>query len=187
MEVKSRLMRKYLSAAIILLTVSCDVFEEVGEITFPTTLEETIEVNEPDPSNGKNYTASRVLHLEDNSEIAPYLDKLKEVKIESISYRVTEFTGAPNTIVSGTLGLSPTSATSPSPEWVIELSENLATSSGTGYKLWMTDGAIKDELAALLIEQREVKIHLNTRLSQTPVRFNIDIKVELAVTAQALR
>jgi hypothetical protein len=59
MEDKSRLMRKYLFAAIILLTVSCDVFEEVGEITFPTTLEETIEVNEPDPSNGKNYTASR--------------------------------------------------------------------------------------------------------------------------------
>ena len=184
---KSRLIRQPLFIVIILLTVSCDVFEEVGEVTFPTTLEETIEVNEPDPSNGKNYIASRVLQLEDNSEIAPYLDKLNDVKIESISYRVTEFTGAPNTLVSGTLGLSQASATSASPEWVIELSENLATSSETGYKLWMIDNTVKDELAALLTEQREAKVHLNTRLSQTPVRFKITIKVGIAVTAQALR
>ena len=96
-------MKKIISLMLFLLAGyslnSCGA-EDLLDVTIPTTISVDIPVNIRQGTD--NFSETVTLSI-DNSDTHDYLNKIKEVKIESLSYKFVSFSGDPDGSVSATL------------------------------------------------------------------------------------
>jgi hypothetical protein len=83
----------------VLSATSCE--EEIADFTFVTTIVESVEIQVPN-TGGEQQTlnAMLVLKLENgDGEINDYINKIKDIDIRKMSYRVSEFGGGDMTLI----------------------------------------------------------------------------------------
>ena len=92
---KSIFTFSFLVSIFSLVLFSCDDLEELADITFDTTLSERIVVS-VDQTTGtpSDFNQTIVLNL-DNADTNQYLDQINDLSVNSLSYKVIDFTGDP--------------------------------------------------------------------------------------------
>jgi len=165
---------------------ACSLFDSVDDVDFDATLEQTFTITEEVTGTNVNYNNTIILDATDDSDIDTYKEKIKGFTIKKISYQVTSFTGASTSTFSGTLafgdaalGTSTVSAT------ITNLNLQQAFSSATVYDLTFNQSDV-DKIAALLLDDKAVKLYLTGVLSQTPVFCTVNVILEVSVKADVL-
>lgn len=158
---------------------SCDLFDKVDDVTFDGVLPLAFNVNEAaDNPSGKTYTDSKLLDADDEPEIAKYSSKIKEFKVNKITYTISGVSDASVSFTNGTLKVASSGKTIASASSV-----NLST---TGEQELTADTAGFNELASLLLADKQELIQLQGALSKTPIAFTVNFKFYVTVVADVL-
>ncbi len=78
--------------ATLLLLAGCSLIKDAAEVTISAQLSTTMQITVSGSksaeitaeTNALNFSKSQVLYLKDNTELEPYLDKIREVEIKSV-------------------------------------------------------------------------------------------------------
>jgi len=159
--------------------LSCDLIEKADDVTFSATAPISFVVSETATSSGGQfYSDTKLLNLVSDPEVAKYSSKIKEFKVNKITYTIS--------------GATPTSVTFSN--GIIKIASNGTTIATTGTVSLLntsetelsTDANGMKELADLLLDNKQEQIQLQGTLSQTPVYFTVNFKFYLTITANAL-
>lgn len=158
---------------------SCDLLDNADDVAFDATLPMDFIVNETaDSPTGIAYSDSRLLDATSNADVAKYANKIKEIKVNKITYTVS---GANPNTVSFTDGVLKISSTGKN--IATESSVDLASTAENELTL---DTAGLNELSTKLLDDKKEEILLNGTLSKTPVAFTLKVKFYVTITANAL-
>lgn len=165
----------------ILSLASC----ELDDVSFDSTLEENILVIEESEGTNVAYEETIVLDATTDPDINKYKSKIKGFKIRKLSYQIVNYNGQP-AVFNGSLSFGDASQTSPIVlASVTNLDIQQAYNLSQVYELSLNQADI-DKIAALLKEDKAVKIYLTGTLSQTPVTFEVNVIMDVTVEADAL-
>ena len=173
---------KFTFQFILLLTfgffVSCDLIDKADDVSFDTTQTVSFLINETasNPS-GKSFSDTKVLNVASDPDVAKYASKLKEFKVNKITYTIS---GANPSSVNFTNGKIVTSAGK-----TIASASSIPLTTTSETQLTSDNSGINDLTASLLSNKQE-QITLSGNLSSTPVTFTVNIKFYLTITANAL-
>jgi len=157
---------------------SCDLFDKVDDVSFDVTLPLDFAVNEAavNPS-GKTYTDSKLLDAASDPEVAKYASKIQEFKVNKVTYTISGASDPTITFTNGTLKVS-------SGKTIASISS--ASLSNTAETELTADTAGFNELASLLLADKQELVTLQGTLSKTPVSFTVKFKFYVTLTADAL-
>lgn len=177
----------FLLLGMLTLLAGCDLFNDLDDVSFDSTLSENIVVSES--GTGTNVTNSEIIVLDAtiDPDINQYKDKIKGIKINKISYQVVSYSATDPISLSGTISFGESTTSSPTVvATVASLNLKEAFLNGTVYELPVQQADI-DTISALLKDDKAVKIYLNSVLSKTPVAFTIELIMDVTVEADALK
>jgi hypothetical protein len=174
---------KHLLPIFILLALgtfsSCDLFDKAGDISFDATLplDFVIDENQDNP-NGKDYSSTKTLDAKSDPDVAKYASKIKEFKVNKITYTISGADPSTVTLTNGKLV-------------IVSSGKTLATASSvslsnTAETELAADVAGFNDLASLLLSDQTEDVKMEARLSKTPVAFNVKFKFYVTITANAL-
>lgn len=176
--------------------VTCDALEEADDVTFHADLEIIFAADENGEGVSVPYQDLQTLDFADNSEIAPYLDKIKDIEITRVTYRITGYQEDPTadppcTNVVMTNGFAKFGKVGTLEE--ITLGSFAATAAGVNLQSTVSetdltiDAAQFNALADLLLDEKKANIYSVGVLSCTPIQFNVVAKFYVTITANALK
>ena len=169
------------------LLAGCDLFKDIDDVSFDSTLSENIVVSESNTGTSVANSEIIVLDATTDPDINQYKDKIKGIKINKISYQVVTFSATDPVTLSGTISFGESTTNSPTViASVASLNLKEAFVNGTVYELPVQQADI-DKISALLKDDKAVKIYLNSVLSKTPVSFTIELIMDVTVEADALK
>lgn len=164
---------------------SCDWFENVDNVTIPSEFEVTMSLNLTQSGEDITHQVEKSFNLEDNQDVAEYTDRIKEVTVESVTYRVEEYEAEGDDVILTNAQVK-FSSTGMQPIQV-------AIGSGTvNLKTTTTDTALdidEDtlmEIASTLKSQSNLTIVTSGTLSHAPVKCKIVMNVKTKVVAEAI-
>ena len=167
--------------AFIMSSGSCSLSDKVPDVTFDAKLPLDFVVNETKISASPiSYTDSKTIDATQNADVAKYKDKIKEIKVNKITYVVSGFSagGAVVTFTNGTLSVASSGKTIAS-----AASVNLQSSTETELT---ADTAGFNELALLLKDDKSETVKLGGTFSFAPVAFKVTIYFYTSITAGPL-
>jgi hypothetical protein len=159
--------------------LSCDLIEKADDVSFSATAPISFVVNETATSSGQFYSDSRVLNLGSDPEVAKYSSKIKEFKVNKITYTISGANPTSVTFSNGIIKIASNGTTIATAPSVVLLSNNAETELSA-------DANGLNILADLLLDNKQEQIQLQGTLSQTPVSFTVVFKFYLTITANAL-
>ena len=145
---------------------------------FTLTLERTFNVN----YNGTSYAVQNdVDATEASSDFDKYLSDLKSVKIEEVTYLVSNFTGsATQKIVSAKLQVGPTDGSTPTD--IASMADVVLSSVAGKDQTLNTSNAGEEELEDLLLDgDHQARIYFTGTANQAPVKFTVKFTIECKV------
>lgn len=175
--------------------ITCEALEEADDVTFHATYEIFFPADENGEGTGVLYDDMQTLDFADNTEVAPYLDKIKDIEVTKVTYRITGYIEDPTadppcTNVVMTNGFALFGEVGTTDE--IELGSFAATAAGVNLQSTVTetelniDAAQFNELSDLLLDEKQANIYSVGVLSCTPIQFTVVAKFYVTVTANAL-
>jgi hypothetical protein len=167
--------------AFIMSSASCSLFDKVDDVNFEAKLPLEFVVNETAMSTSPvTYTETKTLDATQNAEVAKYKDKIKEIKVNKITYVVSGYSasGAVVTFTNGTLKVASSGKTIAS-----AASVNLQS---TAEAELTADTAGFNELGQLLKADKSETIQLQGTFSSTPVAFKVTVYFHTTITAEVL-
>jgi hypothetical protein len=194
---KSLLMKNQVLKSLLGLTLiafafaGCDLTDDLGVVTFQEELDMTFEVNESGDGQNVQYADSRTLAIASNSTLEPYVNRLEDVKVDRITYRITDFSsspaGTPVYLNESKVSFGPVDNTTRLFELPVTASANgidlMATTAETDLNIDQTQ---LNAVAQLLLNKKQVKMYTEGKLSKIPVSFNVVATVYVTVKAKAL-
>src|SRR6187551_813152 len=95
------------------LLAGCDLFNDLDDVSFDSTLSENIVVSES--GTGTNVANSKIIVLDATTDpdINQYKDKIKGIKVNKVSYKVISYTAADLVTLSGTMSFGESTTSSP--------------------------------------------------------------------------
>jgi hypothetical protein len=167
-------------AAFVLLSLSftaCDEVDELTEIDFNTTLNESINVSVP-AGEALVLNETTLINIS-NNDTQDYIDALQDVSITSFTYRLVDFTGDPEGTVTGQFQAD--GITLVNHDMVVKDEVD----AGTVFEV--TDPALLNTVANKLKSGNNVAVGISgTSTCAEPMNFTIVMTLELAVTADVL-
>jgi hypothetical protein len=167
-------------------SASCSLLDKVDDITFDVELTHTFSIDETKEDKNVTYGDKEVLDAADiNDDFDKYKDKIKSITVTGVTYQVLDYADGTGTIfTNGTCGFSaPTGSAATS---VASLNiENIKTAEGQIKNLNYNQQAL-DEIGSLLKNDKKLNVYLSGTFMETPVKFNVKIKVKATITADAL-
>lgn len=171
---------KHLFSFLLILAVgtlaSCDLFDKVDDVNFDVDVPVDFVVNVTPNSEG-GYTAEQLLDTSSDPDIAEYAEKIKEFKINRITYTITNST-ADGTTFDGSVSVAATGD-------ILSSVDNLSVANTSETDLPANLDGFND-LASRLLEDKQETIMMNGQFSTSSVSFNIRLRFYLSVTADAL-
>ena len=168
--------------AFIMSSASCSLFDKAENINFEAKLPLEFVVDETATNAGaKSYTYSKTLDATQNAEVAKYKDKIKEIKVNKISYVVSGYSapgGAVVTFTNGKLKVASSGKT------IAEAASINLQSTVEGDLTADTAGF--NELAELLKADKSETVSLSGTFSSTPVKFTVKVYFHTTITAGVL-
>ncbi len=159
---------------------SCDLFDKADDVSFDVILPLTFVIDETaDNPGGSAYADTKLLDATSDPDVAKYANKIKEFKVNKVTYTITPGAGASTvTFTNGAVKVSSTGKTIASASSV-SLSNTVETE-------LTADTAGFNELASKLLDDKQELILLNGTLSKTPVAFDVKFNFYVTITANAL-
>lgn len=158
---------------------SCDLFDKADDISFEATLPLDFAINETlDNPSGKDYSSTKTLDASSDPDVAKYASKIKEIKINKITYTISGANPNTVTLTNGKLVIVSSGKTLASASSV--------SLSNTAETELASDVAGFNDLASLLLSDQTEDVKMEARLSKTPVAFNVKFKFYVTITADAL-
>lgn len=173
---------KHLFPIFILLALgslsSCDLFDKADDISFDTELplEFVIDETQINP-NGKDYTVTKVLDASSDPDVAKYANKIKEFKVNRITYSISGVTPSGVTFNNGKLKVDNKTLAS---------AGNVNITSASDVEL-TTDAAGINDLASRLLGNKQAEVALAGSFTSTPIKFTLSCKFYVTVKADALK
>ncbi len=164
------------------LTLSgCELFDKVDDVTFDVTLPLDFVINEQLVSeNPVQYSDISILDATDDPDVAKYKDKIREIKLNKITYEINNF-AAPGavTFTNGSLKLASgeTLATASSVPMQNTPETELTAINQDGFNAFAAD----------VLDDKQVGVSVNGTFSQTPVAFTLTAHFYVTITADALK
>lgn len=170
----------YLAVLAVLSTYSsCDLLDKADDITFDTEVPVYFMINETDVNEmGKTYTGVTLLDLTDDPDVAKYESKIKDVKVNKVTYYVYALDKTGVNFSGGSLVISSSNRT-------IATLTSLALTEGANGD-FSIDPSGFSELSANLKNNKNEVIKLQGTLSKTPISFEVECRFFVSVTADAL-
>lgn len=132
-----------------------------------------------------------LLDLTTNTEINDHIDKIKDIKIERITYRILNYDASPHN--SAVMLLSGTASFGPFDSSVETITGNFAASAAAVNLQTTTaetdldfDADQFNEIAEMLLNDQKAKVYTEGTLSQIPVAFTVRAKFYFEITANAI-
>jgi hypothetical protein len=187
---KSILSITTLIAAIVSFS-GCDLFDKVDEVSIPAELEVIWTADENGEMVDFEYAKSATVKLTDNAEISTHIDKIKDVKINKITYRITDYNDDPHheavILKNGHVHFNSNGSTTTVvnvPFAASAADVNLKTS--VDETELAIDAAGLTTLANLLKTEKELEMSSSGTISRTPVSFKVVSTFHVTVTAELL-
>jgi len=176
-------MKTKIICQIILLTtiglfLSCDLIEKADDVSFDNTQTVSFLINETDSNpSGKAVSNTSTLNVASDPDVAKYASKIKEFKVNKVTYTIT--------------GANPSSVNITIVKLVTSESKTIASSSliplSISSEMQFTSDYIGfNDLASSLLADKQEQITLSCNLSSTPVTFTVNVKFYFTITANAL-
>jgi hypothetical protein len=158
---------------------SCDLFDKADDVSFDVTLPLDFSINETaDNPGGKAYADTKLLDATSNAEVAKYASKIKEFKVNKITYTISSVNPGGVTFNSGTLVVSSSGTT-------IATAGNVALTNVSDVELSANTAGF-NELAANLLDDKQEEVKLQGTFTKTPIAFTLSCKFYVTITANAL-
>lgn len=173
---------KHLFPIFILLALgslaSCDLFDKVDDVTFDAELPLEFVIDETQTNvNGKDYSISKTLDASSDPDVAKYANKIKEFKVNKITYSISGVSPSGVTFNDGVLKVnSKTLATA----------GNVNITSVSDVEL-ENDPAGINELASKLLGSKQAEVVFAGGFSSTPIKFTLSCKFYVTIKADALK
>jgi len=167
---------------IALTLTGCDLFDKVDDVTFEGKLPVHFVVNEEMISETPVvYSKTEILDALDDAEIAKYKNKIKEIKLNRVTYKIENFV-APGEVTfnNGSLKVGPSEKTLATATSVI-----LYNTAETEFDNIDLDGF--NDFARQIKDDKQVQINLSGSLSNTPAAFTLTAYFYVTVTADVLK
>lgn len=164
------------------LTLSaCELFNKIDDVTFNVTLPLDFVIDEQLVSqNPVVYSDMAILDATDDPEVAKYKDKIREIKLNKITYEISNF-AAPGAVTFANGSLKVASG------------ETLATASSISLQnmpeteLTAINQPGFNAFAADVLDDKQVAVTLDGTFSETPVAFTLTAHFYVTITADALK
>ncbi|HZY79851.1 MAG TPA: hypothetical protein VFE50_10030 [Cyclobacteriaceae bacterium] len=172
--------------AFVMSSASCSLFDKVDDITFDVELTHEFTINETRKDKNVTYGSKEVLDAAKvNTDFAKYKDKIKSVTVTGVTYQVHDLTAGTTTIfTNGKCGFSAPSGSAATS--VADLAiENIKAAEGQVKNLNYNQQAL-DEIGSILKGDQKVNVYVNGTFSETPVAFQVRIKLKATIVADAL-
>jgi hypothetical protein len=177
--------------AFIMSSASCDLFENIPDVSFDAALPLTFTVQENGTFTNKAYSNTQTLDATSNAEVAKYKDKIKEFTVNSVTYKITNYSSTPpGTAVTFSTGKMSFGAVGAVASTVATLgSVNLlSASSGSGAAQTLTiDQAGLNAMASTLLADKKIDVATSGVLSSTPVSFKVETIFNVTIKASPLK
>ena len=172
--------------------MTCDALEKADDVTFHADIEIDFVADENGEGADAPYSDVQLLDLTTNSEINDHIDKIKDIKIERITYRIMNYDAAPHhsavMLTSGTASFGTFDS-------VIKAITGNFAASAAGVNLQTTtaetdldfDADQFNDIAEMLLDDHKIKVYSEGTLSQIPVAFTVRAKFYFEITADALK
>lgn len=158
---------------------SCDLFDKADDVSFDTTLPLNFVVKETaDNPGGKAYSATQLLDATSDPEVAKYASKIKEFKVNKITYTISSVNPSGITFNSGEIVVSSTGTK-------IATTGNVALTNVSDVELTANTAGF-NELAAKLLDDKKEEVKLQGTFTKTPIAFTLSCKFYVTITANAL-
>lgn len=174
--------------AFIMSSASCSLFENIPDVSFDAKLPLVFTVQENLTFTNKDYSNTQTLDATSNAEVAKYKDKIKDFKVNSVTYKITNYTSTPPgtavTFSNGKMSFGAVGAVSSTVATLGSLNL-LAASSGAEQTLTI-DQAGLNSMASTLLADKKIDVKTSGVLSSTPVSFKVETTFNVTITASAL-
>ncbi|MBX2971393.1 MAG: hypothetical protein KF803_18650 [Cyclobacteriaceae bacterium] len=158
---------------------SCSLFEDLDDVSFDSDVTLEFYVNETEAiPGGATYVDQAVLDITSDPDVAEYADKIKDVKVNKITYLVTGLTESGVTFSNGSL------MTVSNSKMIATLANLPLTESATGDFVINSEGF--SQLSSKLKNLESETILLQGTLSETPIAFKVECIFNVTITANAL-
>jgi hypothetical protein len=177
-------------AAILTLISSlsgCDLFDKVDDINIDIELTHEFVINEEFDSDGDPvpYVSIGVIDATQDSDFNKYKDKIKEIKINSITYTVTDYTVG-DAGINFSSGMGSFFATGSTTNAIASAAigfQNIQSAVGQTFTLdYNTQGL--EAIAAELQSVNKIDFHVAGILSETPVAFKVPVTIHCTMVAE---
>lgn len=169
----------------ITLISSCGLLDDAGDISFPSDLKKSIDVNETATGMNLPYSSEILLDATADSEIKKYKDKIKSISVNSIKYKISNFTGTAGTTFTGSMAFGKAGQALTISSSLSNVDLQAASNSGAETEVALPQADI-DKIAALLKDDKAVTISVSGTLSEAPTSFKLEIIVNAKITANPL-
>jgi hypothetical protein len=164
----------------------CNLFDKADDVTFTTTLDQTFNIDEEAEATDKAYSQELVVDATTDPQINKYKNKIKSFTVNKVTYKVTNYSGGAITFNNGSLSFSSSDASSATVAATLaSLDLEEAYNNGTEYELTLSADAIT-KIQSYLKANKAVKVYLAGTLSQTPVSFDVEVKIDVKVESAVL-
>ena len=162
------------------VSISCDEIDELTEIDIEDNISATVSVDVADNQGAaSSFTRTATLNLASNQEISDNLDLVQNVVVNSISYEITDFTGASNaTISNASIAFGST---------IISVSDlNLEQADANNSIYSITNAADLAAISNALEASSILTVVVSAGIDTTPATFNVDVIMDVTVTIDVL-
>jgi hypothetical protein len=172
---------KHLFPIFILLALgtisSCNLLDKADDISFDAELplEFVIDEQAVNP-NGKSYSITKTLDATTDPDVAKYASKIKEFKVNKITYSISAVTPSGVTFNNGKLIIGTKTIATAGNVSITPVSDVELTADVAGF----------NELASKLIADKQAEIKLDGAFTATPIKFTLSCKFFVTITADAL-
>lgn len=173
------------------LFTGCDLLDKADDVKFDTVVEVGWVADENLEGTNVPYFHSETVDLTSDPGIAKYANKIKDVKINKITYYITNYNAEPHnsavTFNSGVASFVAIGATVPTvsvPYGASASGVNLQTTTSETELNIDADGL--NQLAAVFKQDKKMEFESEGTLSVIPVSFNVVSKFYVTITANAL-
>lgn len=176
-------MKRLMSFIVLLLigfsTNSCDEAEKLLDVPFRFTITEEIPVHISQAVGSQDFNKTVILSI-DNSDTHDYLNKIKEVKIYSLKYKLIQFSGDATGSVEADLSADNILLSS--------FDGNVKNVSDAGTVFNVDDVDALNEVALKLKNGHSVTARFSGEAwsENAPMDFKVQIKMDVKVTANPL-
>ncbi|HEX8040213.1 MAG TPA: hypothetical protein VF490_13740 [Chryseosolibacter sp.] len=179
---KKFMVRSLAGSFLLGLTLSaCELFNKLDDVTFDVTLPLDFVIDEQLVSqNPVVYSDVAILDATDDPEVAKYKDKIREIRLNKITYEISNF-AAPGAVsfTNGSLKLA-------SGETLVTAS-SIPLQNTAETELTSTNPAGFNAFAADILGDKQVGVNLDGTFSETPVAFTLTARFYVTITADALK